>query len=224
MNVTIERIRAGAVGFPVGCFVIGCLIIAEAAACSSADDRPALSPSMSSPDSSRRPDSASKTTAPDSSAPLPADLCNDIEVSGPQVFEIERLGEAPPALGGTITPGTYQLAELFAYAGPQFADAGVEDGGRDESPSERVTHRVAQATLIATGSTLRIIEAVGDENSPSTPSMRGVTYRVEGTNLIATEACPTAGTPQTIPFTALDGGTLSLLVDPTHRWVYALEP
>ena len=72
-----------------------------------------------------------------------------------------------------------------------------------------------------TSNTLRIITAVGTDPQVGTPVVRAMSYRVDGTSLVATEKCPAAGTGATLQFSATGVDGFALYVDPQHRMVYA---
>ncbi|MBX3187094.1 MAG: hypothetical protein KF819_08770 [Labilithrix sp.] len=189
-------------------------VVALTAGCSD-DDRPSSSPppaDVPAQDASTGFDAASITPRPD--------LCEGLARQGDAVPELELRGDAPAPLGGTIVPGTYDLAELYAYAGEQ------PGGSDEETPGSKITGRAGQGTLVVTQYEMRFLEARGaaESDAKAWPEQaRAVLYRVDGTSLVSTAVCPTTALPVSLPFSAVGTG-LAIFVDPTHREVYTLRP
>jgi hypothetical protein len=158
------------------------------------------------------PDAASIT-------PRPA-LCEDLERSGDVVPEQELPGEPPPAVGGTILPGTYDLIELDAYRG---GSGPIDDAG--EPPSTRPTGRAAQVTIVVGEFSMSTVEARGTSEPGGLGPERAqaVLYRVDGASIIGTAVCPTTALPARSSFSAISE-SLVLLPDTTHRELYRRRP
>lgn len=160
---------------------------------------------------------------PDASVITPRpDLCEGLSLDTDRVPEIEYYDDPPPALGGEVQAGTYELTELAVYAGE---DARPEPDGGADPPTARFTGRAAKGTMILTEFEMRIIEALGQdsEGGLGPPESRASLYRVDGANILATSVCPTTALPAPIPFSAV-GDTLALFPDPKTRMLYRLRP
>lgn len=158
----------------------------------------------------RAPDAASIKTRPE--------LCQGLVRGGQPISELEHASDPPPALGGTVVPGTYDLSELIVYSGPP--DPGSSGGGGPVTT--RVTGRAAQITLVITEFELRSIEARGAPDGDGgllEGRSRAGLYRTDGTSLFETEVCPGTSLPVALPFSAVGGG-LALFTDAKHRELY----
>jgi|GEM_PF-4942078 len=209
----------------LGLLVAPVLLVAAGAcavACSD-DDRPGNGSSSGTVTPFDGGGSSNDGAAPDAATITPRpDLCEGLELAGATIEELQLPGEAPPALGGEVAPGTYDLTELYAYAG----DANPSDAGSEgEPPATRLTGNAARATVVVSRFEMRVIEARGtsQDGGLGAPTTRAVLYRVDGTDLVATAVCPTTALPVRIPFSTAGGG-LALFRDATHREVYTPRP
>lgn len=193
------------------------LVVGLASACSD-DDKSSSSSSGFVPDGSASTTEASTGVDAATITPRP-DLCQGLKRETDPVQELELLGDAPAPLGGTIAPGTYDLAELTAYGYVRDADAG------DEAPSSRLTGKAAQITLIVTKFEMRRIEARGAANSDTATwpeKTSAVLYRTTGTDILGTGVCPETSLPAPTAYSAVGTG-LALFVDKTHRELFVLR-
>lgn len=158
--------------------------------------------------------------APDAASIRPRpELCQGLALGADPIPELELASDPPPALGGTIIQGTYDLAELDVYAGP--APAGSSSG--DEPSGSRLTGQAARITIVITEFERRAVEARGAAAGLGAERSRAVLYRVDGTSLVETEVCPATALPVAVPFSAVGGG-LALFTDAKHRELYVRRP
>lgn len=196
--------------------------IALAAACSSTDERPAAgagsytngTPGGNGGGGGGGDDGGSGGS--DGSADGGAvDLCKSATQQGEATQELRLAGNAPPPLGGALADGTYVLTEMTAYGANAPADDAGEGGG-----TTGLTGVVARSTIIVQGTSLVMITGRGTQAAPpTTDTVTGATFVVNGTSLETTSTCPTRGTVKSVPFSAVGGG-IALFVDATHRELY----
>lgn len=144
-------------------------------------------------------------------------LCAPVAQLGDSIVESPVVGAAPPALGGTVTDGTYVLTARDAYGAspPPNEDAGP--AGTDAGSSD-----VKRATMVIAGSTIRISGSRAAQGAPLPADVTtGATFTVVGTSLATTPACP-AGPVVNIPYSAVGTG-IALLIDATHRELYVRQ-
>jgi hypothetical protein len=148
-----------------------------------------------------------------------AGLCEGAPQSTTAVAEVGVEGNAPPALGGEISPGTYILAEMNVYG----AQVPKPDAG-DETPGPGLSGVVGRGTLnvFATG-VLRIASARGnDANNLPPEKTDGFLFTKNGTSLDVTPVCPATGPKKALPYSAVGNG-IALFVDATHRELYVRQ-
>ncbi len=148
--------------------------------------------------------------------PDPARLCDPLAQRGQDVEATVYSGAPPPAIGGTITPGTYELILLERYTrapgGPQPEEL---DAGEPPPPT---SGQGGRATMYVLGNAIRFVEAWGALSSLPPDSTRGVSYVPKGTALETIEECPSAGKTKSIQYT-VQGNSIALFTD-TDRQVY----
>jgi hypothetical protein len=110
--------------------------------------------------------------APESSAPDAGSICNDLANDAPTITVEEVASDPPAQQGGTIGDGTYFLTAAVIYTG-------------SDGPSGATG--TAQTTLEISGSTVQ------QANSGSSTTY---TLATSGSNLTATQMCPTADVRQ----------------------------
>lgn len=189
----------------------GCLLLGAALVACGSDDGPAGYAQSSSSSSGDLPDGGGRADA-EAGLPRPqASLCEGLVLAPREVAEVHQPGDAPLPLGGELVPGTYDLDELYS-SGPLGVDAG-------EQPLESLSGRNGSATLVVTTNTLAFIESYGPTGALPPPTATGYAYSAAGTTISAARVCPETVSTKGIPYSAV-GGSLALLLDPTHRAVF----
>lgn len=161
-------------------------------------------------------DSGNPTEGGGSDASPDSGLCTGLSLGGDTIAELAVEGEVPPALGGAIVPGIYDLSELQVYG--VFPDAGTVDGG-EPPPVNPLTGKAARATVIVLPNSLRFVEARGTADALGPENARAFEYRADGTAMSATQVCPSAAPAKVIPYSSVGSG-LALFPDPNHRELY----
>ena len=201
----------------LGLIVAGALGIVSIGACS--DDMPPGAvdgTSSSSGASSGGNDGGGVTEAgslSDSSRVAPERLCDPLAQRSELVEEVKYGGTAPPAVGGVLTPGTYQLTFLEQYTGVDGPPP--EEGGEPTGP----TGQAGRVTMYVLGNAIRFVEAYGATGSLPQDTTRGVSYLVNGTTLALNEECPSAGKTSSMSFT-VQGSTITLYPDANRRQLF----
>jgi hypothetical protein len=129
--------------------------------------------------------------------------CNALIAEGPQVAEAVGTGAPPPAVGGTIFPGTYWLTSRANYGG---------------TPDVFVVQR----SILVTTTGWSVVEGTGDAGSAPPASSEG-TWSLSSFDMLNVDVtCPTPRRVDHYRFTA-DGSQLTLF--PTNESVefYALQ-
>lgn len=199
--------------------IVGLLLVAlsaHAAGCSDGSPRATTSGgSWSPPRSTSGGPSSSSGGVPDAGDladasvghPDPGRLCDPLEQRGEDIEATVYAGEPPPAIGGTMTPGTYKLTLIERYTGapggplPEEEDAG--------GPPPPTSGQGGRATMYILGDAIRFVESWGAYDSLPPDSSRGVSYVAQGTALEMTELCPSAGEAQSLPYT-VQGNSIAL--------------
>jgi hypothetical protein len=164
--------------------------------------------------------SSSGTPLLDSGAPdvdltprLQPERCVGAPLQAKQVPEEATSGAPPPAFGGPVILGTYDIDRLEAY---NAFDAGAGDV---EQAQSGVTGRFASAVLTLTNDTMILVESYGaSAGSLGPPAIHGYAYYPLKDTLFAAQVCPAAVATKPIPYSAV-GDSISLFLDDTHRMV-----
>lgn len=197
--------------------VISVLCAMALVACSDADDRPAAGggATTSGPVGGSGSGTYGGGTGGEGGASSDAGAvsCTATTQQGASISEILLGGQAPAALGGAITPGTYVLTELDAYGVLATNDAGTQTA---------LTGVIGRATVIVTSTSMTVTGARGASGTPlPADTVQGTTFTIDGTTLRTTPACPSSGAKGTISFSAVGGG-LALFIGTDHRELYTL--
>ena len=157
------------------------------------------------------------TIAPEQ-APVTAQ-CAGVTRASSLVASRLALAHTPPALGGDLVVGTYDLTDLIVYD-PTRAD---EVRGDDDPPLPD-GKETAQTTLVVAKDHLRYAAGVGEvgESKFASEQLSAGWFKTEGTEIVYDEICPTRQS-QRIPFTALAAG-LVLYPRPNRVESYTLRP
>lgn len=145
-----------------------------------------------------------------------ATLCDSTEQIGGPVEETEVGGEVPPARGGALVPGAYQLREMQKYV-PFVPTDGGGDPGLGLKPTTGVVGR-STLYVFATG-VIRTVGARGNASGVPNDKVEGFTYTSKATSLDLVPVCPSAGAVKVVPYSA-EGSTLVLQIDGTHTEIY----
>lgn len=149
--------------------------------------------------------------------PDPARLCDPLAQRGQDVEATVYSGAPPPAIGGTITPGTYELVLLERYTGTSSGPPPEDpEGGEPRPPTSDPGG--GRATIYILGNALRFVESWGTYGSLPPDSTRGVSYVAKETALETIEECPSAGKTKSIQYT-VQGNSITLITD-TYRQIY----
>jgi hypothetical protein len=158
-------------------------------------------------------------TLSDGARPGAERLCDPLPQRGASVEETVYPGTPPPAVGGTIQPGTYELIIIERYTGADAPPPAEDQDGGEDIPPPPASDQAGRATLYVLGNAVRFVESYGAVGALPQDSTRGVSYIVKGTGLETLEECPSAGKTKTIPFTVA-GTTIALFTDGSHRQVF----
>lgn len=153
-------------------------------------------------------------------APFDPGICEEASMLGEPLEERGVRGDPPVPAGGTLTPGTYVLAELYKTVGPG------SDGGPGEQPSGPGTGPTgffAQKTLVFGDSDFVFLESEGSVDNLKDPVVSGGTYKVDGTMLKLETLCPSKQASRSIGYFA-SGVTLTLFREASRREVYQRQP
>jgi hypothetical protein len=160
-------------------------------ACSSSGGGGTLTDGGSGPDGARPPDALVAADGAGADANNP---CNTLSVGGAAAIPLNQVAsEAPAAMGGTFSDGTYLLTRYTTYTGP--------GGATGPLPlSLRIRWDLA-------GGTVQSVEADGDGTN-----VRHFTARLttSGTRFTETQSCPRA---------TVDEGTYSATATSVTEWV-----
>ena len=200
-----------------GALATACLLaVTSVAACSGTEHPPTGDPGSSGGPGPYTPAGEAGTGA---DASPRTDLCEDLAPGGELLPSMTLPGEPPPPLGGALSPGTYDLTSLYLYGG---SNGDTEDP--DASLPPRPPSESAQATLVVTADTIEIARGAGaaDDGGFADATISYGWIRVDGTDLVVDELCPTRQTSR-IPYSAV-GDAIALYTATNRREVYSLRP
>lgn len=183
------------------------------AACSDDPSRPAASTSggtsgtVAPPPPPTGTDGGAATDAGDD-----PDACGvAMHASADEVQELAITSEPPPALGGTLSAGTYALSEMNAYVGEETTPPAGPGGG--------LTGTTGRGTIVIAGTRMRVLRARTGGDAGAQTEEGSYAFEVKGATLHKTKTCASATDERPLPFTATPSG-FALFVDGRHRELY----
>jgi hypothetical protein len=106
--------------------------------------------------------------------------CDDLQLCGSKIYEIENASTAPAAAGGAITPGVYRLTSSTAYTGP---------GGATGQQTEWDTTTLQLGFSDDAGTTLTFQEIYASDTSDGPRTESGVLAVTGPASLFLTTSC-----------------------------------